>query len=359
MALQPCGVQFYPSRSRLLAATGVSSSANYQINGSGQRIGWVFQVPKSGTVNKLGVRIATAATPILSRIGLYTVDGSGNPTTSAYGSGAYETFTPAANTYSEITIGSSVGTPYTMTARDICALVVEFDSTAGDYFLSAASGGSDPISFPYFDKFNGVSTWTKSTTGVYAFASLAYNDGTYGDIGAVGFADTGTSSTYNLNSTPDEYALNFTAPFKCRAIGAWSCFNPASTGDFELDLYSGTSQIATTGTVDGDDSASANNYRQYLFSSPVTLAAGSSYYVSQRPLTTANNNYRYANLVSANMVQGLGFFPTTLGLATRTDLGSWGATDNTKIPYLGIVFDQLDDGASGSNIFVFNSEGGL
>jgi hypothetical protein len=353
MALKSCGILPYPSPARSLYIALFSSSAQYEINATGNRVGWVFQVPKSGTVNKLGVRVNAAATPILSRIGLYTVDGSGQPTTTPYGGGGYETWTPAANTFSEVTIGSSAGTPYTMTAGDYAALVVEFDSTAGDYFLSATNGNGLGVSFGYFAKFTG--TWAKSSSSTIIAASLGYNDGTYGDIGGFACSGVPTTGTYNsgtlAGSGGDEYALAFTVPFKCRVAGAWTAFSSVAGADFELDLYSGTTVIGQA-AVDGDyvGSTASVNLRTYLFASPATLTAGSSYYISARPTTANNLTYRYFTLPAAAMVQGAGFFPATCGLATRTDQGAWGATDTTKIPYLGILIDQIDDGTGGGGL---------
>ena len=128
MALVSAGRLWLGDPNLFVAAQAADTNSAWQISSTGARFGFVFQVPKTGSISKVGVRIGTAQTPIVSRLGLYTVDTAGNPTTTAYGGSAYNTFTPTANTFSEVTLK----TPATATAGDLAAVVCEFNSTAGN-----------------------------------------------------------------------------------------------------------------------------------------------------------------------------------------------------------------------------------
>src|SRR4051812_19386406 len=118
MALATLGKIFWPDFNRLGGFASLSSSANFQINGTGYRAAWIFPVPRTGTITKVGVRIHTCASVQTSRLGLYTLDGSGQPTTTGYGSSVYGTFTPAATTYFEVILAP----PATATLGNFAAL---------------------------------------------------------------------------------------------------------------------------------------------------------------------------------------------------------------------------------------------
>src|SRR4051812_42558507 len=106
MALATLGKIHWPDPNRPGGFASLSSSANFQINNTGYRAAWIFPVPRTGTITKVGIRIHTCASVQLSRLGLYTLDGSGQPTSTGYGGSAYGTFTPAATTYFEVTLGT-------------------------------------------------------------------------------------------------------------------------------------------------------------------------------------------------------------------------------------------------------------
>lgn len=343
MALASLGKILWPDPTRYLAYSGISTNANYQINTAGHRIGWVFQVPMAGTITKVGIRIHTCATAQLSRLGLYTVDGSGNPTSTGYGSSAYGTFTPAATTYFEVTLG----TPATATVGDLCALVVEFDSTGGDMFVTGANGTWNPCSLGYVDKY--TSSWAHGSAGSMLMAHLYYSDssGQWPDFGCAPFTGVCATGTFNLNTAgADEYALKITPPFKARIAGIWHNYLTAAGADYEAILYEGTTARATQ-AIDGDYNSISVSVRHCLFATPYTIAAGTTYYAAIRPTTTANVTYRNYTLEAAKSEQGLGI-PQNSCLATRVDQGAWDATATTTLPSIGLIIDQLDDGAGGA-----------
>jgi hypothetical protein len=349
MALVSCGQLFYPNPVRQVVAGAISTNARNQINGSGQRWAHSFVVPRSGTCTKAGIRVNTCASAVTCRLGLYTVDSSGNPTSTTYGGSTYATFTPSANTYSEVTFGTSA----TMTAGNECALVVEFDSTAGDMFLSATDTAVTPHGqYPLTTKFNG-STWTPSASAHVPFCHIYYSDdsGTYPDIFAIPYTGIISAATYNLNTAgADEYGIKMTVPFACRVVGIWSSFNPSGAGAFECILYDGTTALKTA-TDTGKASAVTTNVRLEYFSSGQTLTADQTVRAALRPTTTSNVQYRRVALFAADGVQSLGL-PKGTCETKRLDQGSWSDT-TTNLPGVGLIIDQLDNGAStGGGLFL-------
>jgi hypothetical protein len=354
MALATAGRILYPDPTLQFALRAISSSSDFQINGTGHRYGWVFQVPQSGTITKAGIRIHTCASAVTSRLGLYTVDSSGNPTSTLYGSGNYGTFTPSANTYSEVTLGTAA----TATAGDFVALVVEFDSTAGDMFVSGANGTYTLHAIGYSAKNSG--SWAKSTTGAPIMAHVYYSDsgGIWPYIGCGPFTGVAATATFNLNTSldtsghnADEHALKITVPFKCRVAGIWHNFAAASGADHEAILYSGTTAQQTL-ALDGDFAASTsiNGVRSCLFATGQSVDAGATVRAAIRATTATNLTYRRMPLFAAGSEQSLGI-PQGTCLSYRSDAGSNAWNDSTtNLPMIGLIIDQLDDGAGGSGV---------
>lgn len=348
MSLVDCGPILLGDPNRNQAFFAVSPNAGYQINGSGHRYAWVFPVPRSGTITKAGIRISTCASAVTSRLGLYTVDTNGDPTSTSYGSSAYGTFTPAADTYSEVTLGTAA----TATCGNIAALVVEFDSTAGDMFVSAGNQTWLEGILPYPSKYNG-SSWTKQTSGTMLLGHLYYSDsgGLWPDVGLAPFADTQTVGTFNNASTPDERGIRITLPFKCRIAGIWHGFSYGTSADFDAVLYSDTTELKAVSVDAAHCSTTGTSYtRKHWFGSGHTVSAGDTVIAAIRPTTTNNVSYRQYTTFGAGSEQSLGL-PQGSCLATRTDAGSWSYT-TTIVPTMGLIIDQLDDGASAGSIAV-------
>ena len=55
------------------------------LDASGEKAASIFRVPKTGNIRTLRFRLGTVTTGQTLKAGLYTVDTSGDPTTTAYG----------------------------------------------------------------------------------------------------------------------------------------------------------------------------------------------------------------------------------------------------------------------------------
>lgn len=347
MALANCGKLYWPDPT-IIGAVSVSASfplfnvgANYILDATNTRLGQRFIVARSGTVTHLCVRVRNVTTAETLRVGLYTLDTSGNPTATTYGGSAYATISsPTADTQYEVDI-----TDATMTAGDGCALVVEWDSTQGSVGLAVnSSNGTIGSSFVRY-----TTTW-QTPAGVRLMHALKYSDSpNYWALQP--YINTVTARLFNAGtSTADEYALKFTAPFKARVVGLYFwAVTYTGTSAYDFHLYEGTTSRASVTNVDSDAlyAAPAVGAPCVYFTSPYTITAGTTYYAAIKPNTTADIQLQHPTVGNA---AHLSTFPAgSIAYADRRlNGGAW--LNDTPKEYcpVGLIIDQLDDGAGGS-----------
>lgn len=320
---------------------GGASYASLLIDASGERVAAIVQIPKTGNISHIRFRLATVTTGQTLRVGMYTVDGSGNATTTAYGGMASGTVA-VANADDNVTKLVTLSTPAAAVAGDVVAVVIEFDGTVGNLNLGALSlAGKD---FPYGAHF--TSSWA-NTTNIPAI-TLRYDDGTHPVItGVLPAAETVATVSINLNSaTQDEIGNVFTAPAAVRVCGVALPFSNAAGGDFEATAYDGTTRL--TGVLkswDGDHAHSVAGSALYLvlFATPFVMAAGEVRRITIRPTTTAAMAVGHFGYGSAS--ERAAYTPD-LYRTRRLDEGAW-TDDDTSATALWPIVDQIDDGASG------------
>jgi hypothetical protein len=347
MALQSIGKILYPDANRLMGAGTLSTLAALTISAPGQRIGCVLSIGRSGTIDKIGVYLKAVATSAVCRMGLYTVDSSGRPTSTPYGGSTHATFTPTAAGFYEVTlpIGANAS------AGDIVALVVEFDAAAGSVTLGMSTGAYSP-GFPTIVQYNGTQ-WV-NLAGV-ALASVRFNDGTYADVFTVGVAPPMSTYSLSASSSPSEYGLSFNIPFTCRVVGLWASLKEGGPGRaYTMSLYNGTTTMGSI-AVDGDYSGTfVQGLRVWWLGNPVPVPAGTSL-VAAVAANTNTITLISVPLGAAGMADACGY-PGGAGQVSRTGSGAWSAVDPTNIPFVGLVIDQLSDGGS---VRFLNMSGGF
>lgn len=306
------------------------------IDAAGEKVAGIFRVPKSGTISKVGFRTVTVTTSQTLRVGLQTVSAStGDPTGSAYGSMVAGTqASPASDTAYAVTLG----TPATATVDDVIAIVIEFDSTAGNLQL-ATIAGADRVGFPYTDWF--TSSWTKASFNPLAYW-VEYDDGSVEVIHSIYPFSAINSVSFASNSTPDERAMKFTLTFPSR-LSSVELVTSVSAA-FDLVLYEGTTALVTK-SFDPDQVGTGSTCRWTVPFLSGTLAAGTAYYLAMKPTTTSTVNLNDFDVLTANIMDALDG-GQAFHFASRTDAGAWSAT-TTKRPLMGLKFDQFSDGAGG------------
>jgi len=309
------------------------------IDASGEYVGFVFRVPKTGSIRNIGFRTGAVTSSQTLNVSIVTVDGSGIPTSTAYGSMVAGTqAAPAANTGYVVTLGTDA----TATEGDLVAVKIQFDGTIGNLNIQSFGFGVGTA----YAVLNGTK---QAATPV---CSIEYSDGSYEPIIGV-FPATGGVASSSFNSgtgTFDEWALRVSFPYKVRLRGVRIGMSAAAAADFEIINYDGTSAVTgMTLTVDGDSmQGTGNRENVFLWTTTEELAANTTRYLSIRPTTVNNvtlNNFTLPEADAWDMIDGnLGWI-----LAKRLNQGAWDTSATTVVPFMVPIFDQLDDGTGGSS----------
>ena len=343
MAQQPLlGYTYFPTLWPGIANIA-NQSTTYVLDAAGEKAATIFQIPADGNITKLGFRTAAVTTGDTLKIGLYTVDASGDPTATAYKgmvAGTQAVLATEDNIYFNVTLGTQATS---VVKGDIVALVVEYDSyVAGSMVLT---GLGSTIGFPYGDLY--TASWAKQNT--LLFATIEYTGGVYyPTLGIFPVATAGTSNiAYNVDTaTFDEYGIHINIPVPARAVGIWVVSAVAAGANFEAILYEGTTALKTV-THDGDY-ASATTSKQFFLFFPTAqdLTANTDYYIAIRPTTTNNVNC-YA--FTAPSVAAAAQFHGGAGAyrVKRLNQGAW-TEETTIIGQMGIILDAFSDGVGGS-----------
>lgn len=334
--------------------TGMNVTAFFDailLDAAGEKAGFVFEVQKAGTVTILHFRLSGVTTGQTLRAGLYAVDASGNPTTTAYGGMAVGTVTVADtddNTLKQVTLA----TPATMVAGDWVALVIEFDSTAGNLNISRSGGSSG-------DAFSTLYTggaWGARSMYASGFA-LEYNDGTLGPSDSM-LVSTFQNPGFHLDTAiADEYGTRFIYPFGGRIIGIRTALSLAASAIAEFNYYDGTTVVEQS--VRNAIYTANNGQREWdvRFLNPIPYVAGTERRIAVRPTVTGATGQvgiSYSALPSAAALATFGIDPTEWAAGRfvvegtrRINQGAW-SDQSLWLPCLFYpIFDQLDSGGRG------------
>ena len=203
-------------------------------------------------------------------------------------------------------------------------------------------------------------SWLLQT--VHPNVILEFSDGTFGTLRRSWPLSDTSALSFASNTTPDEYAMEFQLPGPCNVDGGWvDILVSASTSDFEIVLYDGTTALATT-TIEGNW-MSANNIGRHLefsFSAEVALSANTTYRLAIKPTTTSAVSIRVLDVAAAGHMQAHAF--GEYGLTSRTDAGSWAAATTTRRMFAGLSISSISDnvgGGGGLGDRIISAAGGL
>lgn len=317
-----------------LATTTTGAVASAAIVASG-RIGFVFQAPKTGTIDRGLWRSGAAVGSPTIDFRLETV-GTGSPSGTLFGTNTnVVTGTIASNTDYESTLTAGA----TVTQGDFLSMVWAYNSGTSIQIALASLVNSMQLNLPQI-----------STAGTYSlisgrlpYAALRYSDGTYCPIAAGGVAY-GIGSTI-IAYTSGERGVRFRLPYTARVSGFWASFDPDV--DFTVNLYADST--APGGTAIRSLAVATNRFiqknavvSQFNFSSSVTLAADTWYRLVGVPSGSPGIRYNINTIPSASYAAAV----ATDHHETVSSGSSWVNTD-TVLPQIGVVIDGLDNGVGG------------
>lgn len=343
MTATPINLIFGPGQ--VIAASPSSGSmSGQQLNDADNAVGWVFNVPKSGSITKIGVYCtAETGTSPAYNAGIVTVDGSGDPTVTAYGGATNGTITFTAEGMYWLTLPA----PATATAGEWAAVRVWPTASAPD----GSNYASVLISIPWIGHGRAgyyTTGWTFASGGRGPNFAIEYSDGSI-----FGFAPASRTNTVLLRSdtTPDEYGNKFTSPSAMTVIGISCCHynGMGSSSALTVTLYdSGDNVLASTAISDKDF---VNDTEQITaFFAPVTLAAGQIYRITITATVSGSGGSIYPSRFIFDSAAAKDAMPGAVGhVATyRTDAGAW--TDTTaEVAAIGLIVTAIEFGSTGSS----------
>lgn len=345
MTLQNIGAMIpliLPAQS--LFTTAVGTATTFQLNGSGDKIGFVFIAPRSETIDVIAVRTSTVTTGGNVTVGIETVDGAnGRPTGTLVGgssSATLTTVTATPATYEVTGLGAA------LTAGTAYAVTLTYSS--GDQVFTN-SGGNNGEVFPYVYTFDG-STHSKVVSNQIGCA-LGISTSNYVNIPGFWGPATYTTTNFTDAGNPDEVGMIFNLPFKATIGGAFLSLGVGSA-NYTLNLYSdplGSPSAISTIALDPDIRTNAvNAFSMVPFSTPVDLSINTDYAMTIRAGTSGTFSYMNVTYADADIVKALvgGILGYLVG--RQNDAGAFSAT-STVVPIIMPLLSKLDDGAGAAS----------
>lgn len=308
------------------------TSATLAIDASGEKVGYIFKVPKSGIIDKIAFRVGTVVASETLRIGLETLDASGDPSGIQYGGSAVGTqAAPATNTIYEV----SLATPATAVSGDSVAVVIQFDGNIGNLPLlcyTKSIGSTGNIGFPYMDHF--TTSWAKSVSLIGLLSVHYSSDNTYVNLGYFPPASL-SSISFNMNSSPDERGHLISLPFGHRVWGVSVFMDLDNAAD--LVLYDSRSvAVRTTSLLSAERGSTGHALFEVPFTTPYDIAANEPYRLMLKPTTASNVIILRATLNSSAEMNGLPFGEAIVS-TRRVDGGSFVNESANRLPIYPLI----------------------
>lgn len=309
---------------------GTTNITEYSFNSATTGLAWIFEVPKDGTIDRVGFYVSTkTGTPPAFNVGLFTEDNAGAPTSTPYGGSSTESYTPTSTGYKWITLA----TPATANAGDIVCLNVYPGGTAPDtsnYFRVPSSNGLQRAG-----KLRSVANAIGTGAGSFA---VKYSDGS---IFGCPIASLATYDSIKSTTTPDEVGAKFVPPFDMTVNGVvlTSGYITANMA-FDVVLYDSANNVLASRSIADTDNVTST-YWSYMFDA-VALTAGQTYRVVWKP---TSNLALYANKLIFESAAGRAALPGgAWSMRTyRVDGGAWTDVDTNLFPFALIVTEIVTD----------------
>lgn len=320
----------------------------------------ICRAPKTGNVRAIWsvMQIGSGAD---RTIGLFTVDlTTGTPTTppTPYATNSFAIKTLAAGDSNDMVSSGNFGSDCPVVKGALLAVCWIAPASSPGNILISTYADWQPL-FPYRALYTG--SWAKSAgSGIVLFE---YDDGSMEvPFGCLGSGDASGSSpfvtaTFNNTSTPDVVGarFKFTVPVRVNSVWVWADFDANANIYLVDEAWDGTALGALASAAIDSDVRAVTNGGAYLaeLSADVVLAANTYYRLVVEPTSGSNLSLYYYTCASAAQLaaQPLGVNFHYTSAKDPNDNTDWtnfdNGTDGYRVPLMGLVVDQFDDGAAG------------
>ena len=334
------------------------------------RIAYVGISPIADTLSKIYWRAGTVTSPAVADVRVETWGADGKPSGTLFGTNSNVTITPSgSNTWQTCTLTTAptfaIGSKF---AINVVRSSGTFDGTHLFNMQRMAANTAGSGNFPLCIQDTGAGTWANLAGNLCMI--LEFTTGSVIYIPGLSPVDVGSShGAFNNTSNPNEVALQFRVPFKCRAVGIqWGASNIVAGANFTCSLWdTGTTDAGALAQIGVDGDAIASTTQEspatcFFATTQPTLSPGTTYYAGVRPDTANNIDVLEMRSPSGITNSMRGFAIPTDGFcqkATRlwdngapNTAGAWttaGANANI-LPLISVLVDQLDNGAGGGGL---------
>jgi hypothetical protein len=320
------------------ANSGTSGITSSTALTAGGKVGFVFQAPKSGVIDRIVWYSGTATGSPTLDLRVETVSGSAPSGTLWATNTNAITGTLASTTEYETTLtaGASVS------KSDLLGISWNYNSgtSIGIGLNPAVKTLSSLLNVP---QINTAGSWA-TIAGRATRCLLRYQDGTYASP-AVDSVAYGTVVITGFFTT-GEKGIRFQLPYKSRLTGVWMQSDVRS--DITLKLYDISTSPGGSALISKliPSIASGTTLNEFYFGNTHILDAGTPYRLVAEFSAGSGTRYNLATFGSSDRRDAI----VSNQYYTESSGSAWVDTV-TQFPTMGLIIDQLDDGATGSGTF--------
>lgn len=340
MALQTFRGGIYFPHPPLMTINATAFVISATLDAGGEKLGCLFQAPKTGSIHKIGWRTRTVRTGATLDVRVETINASGQPSGTLWGT----------NTNASVVVGNGDDDTWFLTTLTADASVNRGDFVAVVFVNPSISPGDldlagiNPPSRGHFPSFKTFSVSWVDGSGINPVLGIEYSDGTYSPIPYMMPVKTIATPSIDSGTTPDEAGMKFSLPFQARARGFWvSCSQPTD-GDYTVRLYNAADSVIASLLVDTDKTSIKSEGAIFtgFFTATALIQKNRTYRLTILPATTFATDQTLSTIqvdTAAILDQFSG--GQNFHYTQRTDGGSW-SNDTTKRPLMGVICDQIN-----------------
>lgn len=344
MAFASLGFSYCPSP---IDASSAITKQTMVIDAAGEKAAFVVMATKTGTIRKVGFRVATVTSAgdvdvRLEGVSLTTGDPDGSL---LHASAELLAFTISTIGWKTADFGVGNGAPVTI--GDYIAVVIRDNASSAPNIAIQIYG--DQILWRSVYPVNFTSTWQAPSTSSACNVGLELSDGTYmPGMGYMAWSDVAETAFSNAD-TPDHVGLRFKFPYPVRVVGAWSYMDLDGNGNMLLFDSDGTTILETVSMDKDIRRATSDGIFAYWFNGTHELTKDLFYRLVIEPTSGTNitmSEFLVDSVAVMDVHEGGQDFHLTTS-KTQTAEGDWTQT-LTRRPIMGLILDQHDDGAGGA-----------
>lgn len=360
MTMVGCPVMFCPLPPPNLA--GTPAGAGVTLDAVNDAVATVFIVPKTGTIASVSFYNAAVngvSGSVTMEVRVETINSSGFPSGTLLGTNSNGTVSVAFNgdnAWQTVALTNSVS----VSAGQQIAIVVK---------VSAFVGAASSIQITRFQDSTLPNVYgVEDLTGAgYAVASNkycyqafpVYSGGVYYPCPGFypGYTN-GTVRTFNSGSSPNKRGMKFQVPTPMRLSGFWIWLDLDADCVVKLYAADGTTVLAQKTINSQIDTVTTPEVYSYFFDASEVapgyydLAASTNYYLSVEP-SSGSDITIYDLTYPSNAY--LGLFDGGINWYSSTNTGGTWTDADTIRPWIGLIFNGFDDGASAGGGFYIGS----